>query len=199
MRYLAALALALVAGTAHTGPTARFGLTWGAKDPQAQSVELGPMVTLGDRIGPFVAEGEWAYLSFLDPDASITGVHRLGLNLRMDLITNRAKHCWSFACTRGSEIYAEAGAAERYGRWRVDAYSVSPRTTPQPELHVGVGLELNNQVWPNRNGWQLGLRFAVAPSDPPLTAVCRGSCPTTTTSGGTEKALFVEWMFLVGD
>lgn len=199
MRYLAALALALVAGTAQAGPTARFGVIWGVKDPQATSIELGPMFTLGDRFGPFVAEAEWAYLSFMDPDASPAGVNRLGLNLRMDLVTNRAVHCWSFACTRGSSIYAEAGAAERYGRWRIDAYSESPIHTPQPEAHVGVGLELDNQVWPNRNGWQLGLRFAVAPSDPALSTVCRGSCPTTASNGGTEKALFLEWMFLVGD
>jgi hypothetical protein len=195
-----ALILTMVAaGAAQAGPTSRFGLTYGAHDPGATSVELGPMVALGDRLGPFVGEVEWAYLSFLDPDASPGGVHRLGVTLRADVAQSRQFRCWHrFACTRGQAVYAELGAAERFGRWRIDAYQQTPIKSPQPEAHVGFGVELDNQLAPQRDGWQLGIRFAIAPADPIITSTCRGSCPVSAAGGGLEKAVLLEWMFVVG-
>jgi hypothetical protein len=189
----------LLAGVAGAGPTARFGLTYAVTDPATTSVELGPVVSLGERAGPFVGEIEWAYLSFLDPDASAAGVHRFGVTLRADLAQAREYQCWHrFACTRGRALYGELGAAERFGRWQLDAYRVSPVNTPQPEAHIGLGFELDNQLVPYRNGWQLGLRFAIAPGDPSVMAVCRGTCPTSMQRGGLEKAVLLEWMFVVG-
>jgi hypothetical protein len=195
----ALVVVVVLAGSVEAGPTARFGLTYGVTDPAATSVELGPMVTLGERAGPFVGELEWAYLSFLDPDASRAGVHRLGVTLRTDILQSREYRCWhAFACTRGQAIYAEAGAAERFGHWQVDAFSISPVNTPQPELHIGLGFELDNQLVPYRNGWQLGVRFAFAPADPVVMTTCRGGCPVSEQSGGMQKAVLLEWMFVVG-
>jgi len=186
-------------GAAHAGPTARFGMTYAVHDPGATSIEFGPMVALGDRLGAFVGELEWGYLSFFDPDASPGGVHRLGVTLRADLVQSREYRCWHrFACTRGRSIYAEAGAAERFGRWRIDAFRQTPVNTPQPEAHVGFGIELDNRIVPERDGWQLGIRFAIAPADPIVMTTCRGSCPVNVGGGGLEKAVLIEWMFLIG-
>ena len=198
----AVVLVALVAGTAAAGPTARFGVTYAASDPQASSVELGPMVTLGDRIGPLVAELEWANLSFLDPHASDGGVNRLELTLRADLLSSHGLTCFHrYACTWGRSLYGELGAAERFGRWYEGPFGETPLHSPQPEVHVGLGLELDNQLAPQRNGWQLGVRVALAPADPTLATTCRGSCPaasTTSHGGGTDVAVLVEWMFLLG-
>jgi hypothetical protein len=194
----ALVVVVVLAGSVEAGPTSRFGLTYGVTDPAATSIELGPMVTLGERAGPFVGELEWAYLSFLDPDASRAGVHRLGVTLRADLLQSRHDRCWATACTRGQAIYAEAGAAERFGRWQVDAFSVSPVNSPQPEVHVALGFELNNQLVPYRNGWQFAVRFAFAPDDPVLMTSCRGGCPVSAQRDGIQKAVLLEWMFVVG-
>ena len=197
----ALVVVALLVGTASAGPTTRFGLTYAAHDPAASSVEVGPMIAFGQRIGGLVGEVEWAYLSFLDPHASPTGVQRLGLTLRADLLAQRGYTCFHrFACSHGRSIYGEIGAAERFGKWYDDAYRQSPQSSPQPELHIGLGLELDNQLVPYHNGWQLGIRFAVAPADQTTMAVCRGTCPGAPASsgGGLEKAVFVEWMFLLG-
>jgi hypothetical protein len=195
----ASIALVAVSAAAHAGPTARFGLTYAAHDPEATSVELGPMIALGLRSGAFVGEAEWGYLSFLDPDASTAGVHRVGVTLRADLWQSREYVCWHrFACTRGRGLYVEAGAAERFGRWRVDAFGQRPARDPQPEVHVGVGLELDNRLVPDRSGWQLGLRLAFAPGDPVVMTTCRGNCPVDVSRGGIQKAVLLEWMFLIG-
>jgi hypothetical protein len=196
----ALVVVGLLAGVAHAGPTSRFGLTYGVVDPAASSVELGPMVSLGERAGGFVGELEWAYLSFIDPEASRGGVHRLGVTLRADLAQWSSYRCWGrWACSHGRAFYAEAGAAERYGHWTVDAFRISPINSPQPEAHIGLGFELDNQLSPYRNGWQLGIRFAIAPSDPTMTTACRGTnCMTTVSGGGTQKAVLLEWMFVVG-
>lgn len=196
---LAPFALVLSAATAQAGPTARFGLTYAVHDPGATSIELGPMVALGERLGAFVGELEWGYLSFFDPDASPGGVHRVGVTLRADLAQSKEFWCWHrFACTRGQAFYAELGAAERFGRWRVDAYQQTPINTPQPEAHVGIGLELDNRLVPERDGWQLGLRFAIAPADPIVMSTCRGNCPVNVGGGGLEKSVLLEWMFVIG-
>ena len=199
-RCKALVVVGFLAGVAHAGPTSRFGLTYAVTDPAATSVELGPEVALGERAGGFVGEVEWAYLSFMDPEASRGGVHRLGVTLRADLLESRAYRCWHrFACTHGRSLYVEAGAAERYGHWQVDAFRISPVNSPQPEAHVGLGIELDNQLVPYHNGWQLGVRFAVAPADPTMTTACRGtSCMTTMSGGGTQKAVLLEWMYVVG-
>jgi hypothetical protein len=203
----AAIGVLLVSGIATAGPTARFGLTYGIEDQTApNAVEIGPMVAVGDRVGAFVAEIDWSYLSFFDPSASPGGVNRFGLNLRADVLTNRRRgRCGRYWCTQGRSLYAELGGAERFGRWQVDANTVVPASSPQPEAHVGVGLEFDNQIRPNRNGWQVGLRFAVSPAmttmnEPDSCRTVMGGCDSTqrTSSHGVEKALLLEWMFLIG-
>jgi hypothetical protein len=192
-------------GIASADPTARFGLTFGY-DHQAPDPQLGPQVAVGERLGRFVGELEYAYLSFFSPESHI---QRLGVTLRADVLRANQR-CLHYACTRASSIYVEGGAAERYGQWLVDATTVTPARSPQPEMHVGVGYEIDNQIVPYRNGWQLGLRFAVAPHDPllgpaPGTA-CRGTgCAmpgagggSSGSGGGLDRSIFIEWMFLVG-
>jgi hypothetical protein len=205
---LALVGLLLVGGVAAAGPTARFGLTYGITDEAAPgAVEVGPLVALGERLGPFVGEVDWTYLSFFDPAASATGVNRFGLNLRADVFTSvRRGRCARAWCAQSRSLYAELGGAERFGRWQVNATTVAPVNSPQPEGHLGVGLEFDNQLSPHRNGWQVGLRFAVSPA---LTSMEDASCRSASTSGcqpsststssqAVEKALFLEWMFLIG-
>jgi len=203
MRSLVALVVVgALASPASAGPTARFGLTYGLDDPEAAAatpIELGPMVAIGYRLGPFVAEGEWAYLSFFDPEASPAGVHRLGLTLRADLLRSIGPPCFRwYDCTHGSGIYGEVGAAERFGHWQLDANHESPIDTPQGEVHVGLGFELDNRVHPNRDGWQVGLRLAFSHADSVPMSTCRGTCPVTLNGGGLQEALLLEWMFLIG-
>ncbi|HUJ60843.1 MAG TPA: hypothetical protein VLX92_20210 [Kofleriaceae bacterium] len=204
MKVVALLGVLAVGGVAHAGPTARFGLTYGVADQAApDGIELAPLVAVGDRLGPLVGEVEWAYLSFFDPDASPGGVQRLGVTLRADLYQTRNPLCRHLACTRATTIYGEAGAAARWGHWVVGPSTLSPDRQPQPEAHLGVGLELDNRVHPNRDGWQFGVRFSLAPADPEVTGLaCRAAgsstCVASTRSGGLDKAVFLEWMFVIG-
>jgi hypothetical protein len=191
-------------GVAHAdGPTARFGLTFAMADRVAPSDvhQIGPLVALGDRVGPFVGEVEWAYLSLFDPEASPTGVHRLGVTLRADLWRNvRMAACTNFACTHASSLYAEAGAGERYGTWMMP--NLAPGSGPRPEAHIGLGYETDNQAYPNRYGWQFGVRLTFARADEYMFS-CRstgGSCVNgaTTVGGGVAEAVLIEWMYLLG-
>ena len=123
---------------------------------------------------------------------------RLGLTLRAELLRDNgnARHILG-----AHALFVEAGGAERFGKWQIDAYHQVPANSPVPEAHVGIGLELDNQLVPYRYGWQLGLRFSVAPKDVEAMAVCRCNCPTApsqSSGGGLDSALLFEWMFLFG-
>jgi hypothetical protein len=205
---LVAATLFLLSGAAQAGPTARVGITYGIADQGGpDEIKVGPMLAVGERLGMFVAELEYAYLSFFDPDASPGGVHRVGVTLRADVLhTARNRQCpgtlapdWT--CASGHGFYAEAGAAERFGQWVVDASRVTPVKSPQPEAHLGIGFEMDNRLGYRRDGWQLALRFAVAPADQLVASTCRsagGTCPTSMSGGGLEESLYIEWMFLFG-
>lgn len=201
MRAHALAAVVLCCTTpAFAGPSARFGLTFAATDQGAPGEhELGPLVGVGERFGSFLVEADYAYLSMMDPDTSESGIHRLGATLRGDLWRAGTEICHRhMACTRGKGIFAEAGAAERFGQWHLDSKRVSPDSDRQGELHVGVGLELDNQMMPYRIGWQLGIRFAVAGRNP-YTLACRGTdCPMDPNARSIDKSLLVEWSFLIG-
>jgi len=209
MRKLGAvLALVVLEAVATAGPTMRFGLTGAVVDQGAPGkLEAGPVIALGMRGGPFVGEIEWAYLSFFDPDTVSGGIQRLGVSLRADVLRSYSKHCmFSYACTRASSLWAEIGAGERFGQWALDARDIAPAAGHEPEAHVSIGIELDNQVVPMRNGWQLGVRFAVAPRGVGQDASCRGSdctmsATTATTAvdkGGYDDSVLLEWMFLFG-
>lgn len=202
----ASLFLASTAATA--GPTARFGLTGAIEDQGAPGKYVfGPLVGVGLRGGPFVAEVEWAYLSFFDPDTSEGGIHRFGVSLRADLYRSYATRCvFRGGCTRAQSLWVEAGAGERIGRWHLDAAHSAPADDHQPEAHVGVGIELDNQINPMRNGFQLGLRFAIAPRGNDPLSNCRSDSGSTcmdvssnANRGGIDSSVLVEWMFLFGD
>ncbi len=200
---LAALALAIstlgAGAAAADGLTARFGLTYGFFDKHGpDTTQMGPLVALGLRAGAFVGELEWSHLSFFDPDASPGGVQRVGLTLRAELLRARAGR----RLDEAKSLYVEGGADERFGRWFVDGTRTEPAVSPQPEVHLGAGLEYDSHGLPNRNGWQLGVRYTVARADSIAYTACLssggGGCPATTSSGGLEHTLFVEWMFVIG-
>jgi hypothetical protein len=205
------LAVPTAAG-ADSGPTTRFGLTGALEDQSApQEYEAGPMIGVGERLGPLVIEGDYAYLSMFDPDTGSHGMQRLGVNLRADVLRRSNRFCvLGMACTRGASLYAEAGVAERFGQWHLDSVQRYPANGDRAtEEHVGVGIELDNHVHPHRYGWQLGVRLAMAPHDPyMIDSACRGTCmpatgATTSTStaaksGGEDMAVLVEWVFLIG-
>lgn len=162
------------------------------------------MFALGERVGPFTVEADYAYLSFMDWHTGDKGMQRLGLNVRADVFTVKADHCRRyFACTRGSSLYVEGGVAERYGEWHLDSNTVTPSRAK--EVHLGVGIELDNRLVPYRYGWQFGVRFAMTPHDTNmmdpscLSSTC-STAPTssTSTTSGVDKAVLLEWTFLVG-
>jgi hypothetical protein len=163
----------------------RFGLTGAIDDQSAPGkLESGPAIGLGLRAGPFVGEVEWAYLSFFDPDTSNYGVHRVGL---------------------AQSVWLEGGFGERLGQWHLDSQHIAPASSRVPEAHLSIGVEIDNQIQPMRNGFQLGVRFAVAPrgTDPMSTCRSSGECTATPTSdlsnnGGLDASVLVEWMFLFG-
>jgi hypothetical protein len=204
MKLAAALLLALPSVAFGDGLTARFGMTFSPFADEAvpdQVHEVGPLVAIGDRVGPFVGEVEWAYLSLFDPQSSPGGVHRFGVTLRADVWRNvHELQCVTGNCRNGNALYVEGGAGERFGQWITRPTEMVPLTSPQPEIHIGAGFEMDNELRPHRNGWQLGLRFSMARGDQAETVACRttgGTCVQT--SSGTERALFVEWMFLLGN
>ena len=201
--------LALCSVASAGGPTVRFGLTGAAWDQSAPGkVVAGPEVALGLRGGPFVAELEWAYLSFFDGDTTDSGVQRVGVSLRADILRGYSTHCIREACTHGTALWADVGAGERFGQWLIDAHTIAPANTREPEVHATIGIELDNQVWPMRNGGQLGLRFAVSPRGVGSDTACRtadgcvmtaaGSQTTAADKGGYDDSILLEWMFLFG-
>ena len=195
MSKLAALVLVAASSAASAEPAARLGVTLGLADQSAPGIfQIGPQASLGEHLGAFTGELDYAYLSFFDPYASPTGVHRFGLTLRAELMRDNG-HARQILGAHA--LFVEAGGAERFGKWQVDATHTVPANSPVPEGHVGLGLELDNRLVPHRYGWQVALRFAVSPADPAPDIACRGSCPMTS-GGGLNRALLMEWMFLFG-
>lgn len=197
----ALLLVAVLAGAAHAGPTARLGMTIALADQGAPlQNQVGPMVGVGVPFGRFVVEADYALLSFMEPDVvGGGGMHRFGVNLRADLL-RRTNHCFvHFGCSAGIGAYAEVGAAVRYGQWHIDANTQSPSgANRQRELHLGFGLELDNRILPTRLGWQFGVRLTAAPRDD-LMVACRGTgCPAGGDGGEVDLAVLVEWMFILG-
>jgi hypothetical protein len=198
----ALLLVAALAGAAHAGPTARLGMTIALADQSAPlQNQVGPMIGVGIPFGRFVAEADYALLSFMEPDVvGGGGMHRFGVNLRADLL-RRTNHCFiHFGCAAGIGAYAEIGAAVRYGQWHIDANTQSPSgANRQREVHLGFGLELDNRILPTRLGWQFGIRLAAASRDDVMFA-CRGTgCPAGVRDGGAlDLAVLVEWMFILG-
>lgn len=189
---------------AESGPTMRFGLTGAIHNGDApEKWEAGPALGLGLRSGSFVGELEYAYLSFFDPDTVGGGVQRVGVSLRADVLRSFATRClFHGGCTRAQSLWVEGGAGERFGQWQLDAAHVTPASDHQPEAHLSLGLELDNQIHPMRNGFQLGLRVAVAPRGTDTASACRGGCTTTSSEsnrGGYATSVLVEWMFLFGN
>ena len=190
----------LLGGVAHAdGPTARFGLTGAFADQSAPDMaQLGPLVAMGERWGALVGEVEYAYLSFFGANLD----HRVGLNLRADLYRTAGGTCMlSYACTKGTTFFGEVGAAERFGHLPLDGQHPDPIATHQPEAHVSLGIELENQLAPHRNGWQFALRFAMTPSESTLGVACRGAtCTTglTSTQRSVDTAVLFEWMYVLG-
>jgi hypothetical protein len=192
--------LFVVAGTASAGPTSRFGLTYGVSEPTLpEAHEVGPMLGLGWRFGPVVAEADYAYLSFLDDNTTSGGVHRLGGTVRADLWRDAEKPCIPhIACTRAMSFYGEAGLAERFGQWQLDSRTLAPLSGRQKEGHLGFGFEFDNEVVPYRMGWSIGVRFVAAPRDE-MDFICRGSgCPTGTNNSNTDHSILVDVSWLVG-
>jgi hypothetical protein len=183
-------------GNARADGMMRFGLTFGVDRNAPEAHEVGPMVAIGARAGAFVAELDYAYLSFFDT----TSIHRLGVAVRADVYRTDPRPCPQVTCTSSSALYLEAGAAERFGTWMIDPVNHIAQATPQPELHLGFGYELDNLVVPrHRNGWQIGLRFAFAPRAPAEGSACRGTGCMTIPGGssGVDESALLEWMFFI--
>lgn len=197
---LATSLIALGSATAHAqGPTGRLGLTIGLADQGApEQFQVGPMLSVGIPLGRFVVEADYALLSFMEPDVVGGGnMHRFGVNVRAELLQPANRCLPAIGCMSGLGGYAELGAALRHGQWHLDANTKSPAGSDrQRELHLGLGLELDNRIV----RWQFGLRFAAAPRDD-LMLACRGTgCPASAQPGNTgqmDLAVLVEWMFVI--
>jgi hypothetical protein len=197
--------VALASATAATaGPTTRFGLSFGLGEENApDQFPIGPVVGLGTRVGPVLAEVDYAYL-IIAPDTASGSMHRLGFNVRADLYRDTDRPCTLvFGCTRAMSVYGEAGVAMRYVSWDM-GYGVVDRYR-QREAHLGVGIELDNQIAPKRYGWQFGVRIAFAPSvavggcrsEAPCT-LARTSEPQPATGSSIDMSMLVESSFLIG-
>ena len=203
MRSLLVLLPILAAAPASADPAVRFGLTGALADQGAPSQHpFGPMIALGARLGPILGEVDYAYLSFIDPETVDGGMHRLGFNVRADVYRDTDRPCLAgLACTKAMTLYAELGAAMRYGQWALDAYRRSPSNSDrQREAHLGFGVAFDNQLNPRRLGWQLGFRITAAPRDD-LMLACRGeSCAADgiDRSGEIDYSFLFEWTFLIG-
>jgi len=196
---LTAALLTLGAATAHAnGPTGRLGLTIGLADQGApEQFQVGPMLAIGIPLGRFVFEVDYALLSFMEPDVVGGGnMHRFGVNVRADLLRPAVRCLPVVGCVSGLGSYAQVGAAVRRGQWHIDANTRSPAgSNSQRELHLGLGLELDNRVV----RWQFGLRVAAAPRDD-LMLACRGTgCAAQPgDTGQMDLSALVEWMFVFG-
>ena len=202
-RLLLVMSILATVTPAAADPAFRFGLTGALADQGAPSQNpFGPMIALGARIGPVLGEVDYAYLSFVDPETVDGGMHRLGINLRADVFRDANKPCLGgLACTKAVTIYAELGAAMRYGQWALDAHQRSPaHSNRQREAHIGAGVAFDNELNPRRLGWQLGFRLAAAPRDD-LMLACRGeSCAAgdIDRSGKLDYSFLFEWTYLIG-
>ena len=170
-------------GTAAADPALRFGLTSGANRQTREGVEFGPMVAVGASAGRFVGEASYSYLSFVDP---ATGVHRMGVAFRADLVTWRPEHATK-------TLYSEVGVDHRWGTWRVgDDVTVVDRT--QNEAHVGLGYQLDDK-------WQFGLRVGIARPDAnqPQTCPVGVACRQITMDSPADLvgSVMLEWMYLL--
>jgi hypothetical protein len=112
-------------------------------------------------------------------------IHRLGVALRADVLRERT---WS--------IFGEAGAAKKWGLWRVDDM-IGDYTSDQNEVHGAVGLALFDA--PNRAAWHLALRYGVGRRDPVLATACRGTCSSIGMSPetGLAESLMLEWTWMM--
>jgi hypothetical protein len=174
------------------GAMLRFGLTYGVDRNAPEAREVGPMIAIGTRAGRFGAEANYTYLSFADPDDS---VHRAGVALRFDLI-ERTRLGAGLAEDHYGAIYAEVGAAIRFGEWRANP-AIDRTTTRQDELQLALGHELEDR-------WHIALRFGIAREDPLIGAACRGTGSACTDivmdpdAGGVAESLMLESTFALG-
>ena len=177
------LAIAVVLGgltaTAAGSPQVRFGLTSGANRNTPEGAELGPMVAAGMSAGRFTAEIAYSFLSFTDPD---TEIHRTGVALRAGLTTWGSPRYWR-------TLFGEVGVSKRWGQWGANESS-------QNEMHVGVGLQLDDK-------WQFGVRLGAARIDPVVagggcgSGVCAAASMVMPESSGLAGSIMLEWMFML--
>lgn len=175
------------------GGMMRFGLTYGVDRNAPEAREVGPMIALGARAGRFGAEVNYTYLSFVDPDDR---VHRAGVALRFDLI-EYTRLGGGLALDHRGAVYAELGAAIRFGEWRPNP-TINRTTSRQDELQLAIGHELEDR-------WHIALRFGVARQDPLLGASCRttgGSMCTDIVmdpnAGDVAESVMLESTFALG-
>src|SRR6478609_4830237 len=138
----AALILLVASSSASADPTLRFGLTFGIDRNMPEAKQYGPLIAVGLHDQRFGAELHYAYLSFMDPS---TQIHRVGIALRGDIfreyVTRSCPMPSRSSCREARALFAEIGAAERFGHWRAtDVATVD--TTSQHEVDIGLGYEL---------------------------------------------------------
>ena len=174
------------------GALLRFGLTYGVDRNAPEAREVGPMIAVGARSGRFGAEANYTFLSFTDPDDT---VHRAGVALRFDLL-ERTQLGSGLAATHKGAVYAELGAAIRFGSWRANP-EIERTTTRPDELQVALGHELEDR-------WHIALRFGIARQDPLIGASCRGTGSSCTdlvmdpNAGQVAESLMLESTFALG-
>lgn len=173
------------AARADADPQVRFGMTFGVDRNIPEAHEFGPMIAVGANAGRFTGEVNYSYLSMFDDSR----IHRAGVALRMDIW-----RAWDLR-TNSRAWYAEAGAAERVGRWSADDL-MPAEDKRQSELQLATGYELSG----NGGAWDIGLRVGFARRDPALGAVCRGvGCPVAMpASSGVAESVMLEWTWLLG-
>lgn len=174
------------------GTTVRVGSAVGFLYGEPLEVfAIGLTTGVGQRFGRFAIESELTYLVLQGKGPSsqrLGDAQRLGVLGRFDVV--RIGPRW----VGGNSLlafYVEGGAAVAWNHWSPPAAGETrlvPGDTQRVEGQAGFGIALDHRLqkplgFPNRVGWFLGWRLALAPHTAEAATVCRGvSCRAAVTT-----------------
>lgn len=183
------------------GTAVRLGTAVGfLYDEPVDAIALGLVGAVGQRFGRLTVEAELGVLSIQARGGGglkLGDGERLGALARYDLVRLDSTKVGPNSMLA---IYVEGGAAVAWNHWYRPGPTEPMRTVPQDTKRVegqaGFGLALDHRRqgvtgFPQRIGWFLGWRIALAPEVNAPATVCRGtSCRTEVSMpSGTDDRL----------
>lgn len=189
------------------GTTARLGSVVGfVYSERVDVTAVGMAAAVGQRYGRFAIDAEYQYLAFQERGPSSLSLgdgHRLGVIGRYDVLRVGPQIIGGNSLLA---VYVEGGAGVAWNRWSKPRYDqpsrLVPADTQRPEGLVGFGVEIDHRLMepiglPNRIGWFLGWRMALAPHDTDPASICRGStscraAPTMPDARYTDRSMLFQ-------